>query len=346
MSSPEAPRGPVPARVAVVIVGYNSSLELRACLASLYVQHPGLEPAVTVVDNASRDDTAGMLEREFPAVRLIRNQRNRGFAAACNQGLARLGAEDRLVLVLNPDVRFDSPALELLQEEFAAHPEAGALTPRVLGEDRRLQRGCRRRDPRALALLGRLTGLSRLFPRSRTWSGYSYGDLPEDLGHEVEAASGCFLLIRREALAKVGGFDERFFMYAEDLDWCRRLRAAGWTIRYCPRAAVIHRRGASTRRRPLRSLWHLHFTASQYLEKYRGDYPLPLRAALHLALAASFCLRAVIALAGAIFLPRAKPKEIPRTADNMSGSTGTSAPAPARRHRPPRREPQSSDRNQ
>ena len=261
--------GGEPPLVGVALVNWNAREALAGCLDSLYRFHPGLKLEVLVVDNASRDGSAAMLRERFPRVGLIENPVNRGFAAACNQAFAGLDPRSPYVLALNPDVRFTRDTLGPLLSFLEHNPRASVLTPRILNPDGSFQATCRRRDPRPAAMLWRILGLSRLFPKSPFFAGYTYGGLPENLTHEIEAASGSFLLLRREVLHTVGGFDERFFLYAEDLDWCLRVREHGYSIFYCAEAEAQHSGGISASRRPLARVWHLYFTAFQYLAKNR-----------------------------------------------------------------------------
>jgi len=288
--------------VSVAIVNWNAAAELEGCLRSLYRYHTGLALDVWVVDNASPDASVAMLKENFPGVRLIENSENLGFAAACNQALAKIDPQSPYVLVLNPDVVFTESSLAILLDFFKARPEAQVVTPRVLGPDGRLQRVCRRREPTPGSMLARLLGLAALFPNSHKFAGYTYGNLSESLTHSVDAVSGSFMFFRREVLAAVGGFDERFFMYAEDLDWCRRARQKGFNIFYHPATSVLHLKGASSGRRALKSQWHLHRTAYFYLQKhYRDDYSFIFRTILAVALALHLAFAVVVGLPRALF---------------------------------------------
>lgn len=283
--------------VSVVIVNWNAGSSLASCLGSLFDCHPGLDLSVTVVDNASTDGSPEMMQTGFPRVRLLHNVSNRGFAAGCNRGLSEADPSSPFILVLNPDTRFESNVLVPLTEFLEANPDVAAVGPRVVGEDRTLQRGCRRREPSPVTMLSRSLGLDRLFPRSRLLAGYSYGDLPADRAHPVDSLSGSCMLIRREALERVGRFDERFFMYAEDLDWCRRARETGYRLYYHPAAELVHTRAVSSRKRPLARLWWINHTAVQYIRKHRrGARSAPLRSALY----AAVFLRLVLGLPRAL----------------------------------------------
>lgn len=238
--------------VSVVIVNYRTRELLRDCLQSLE-RHgtPGM--TITVIDNDSRDGSAEMVRREFPQVRLLQNAANVGFAAANNRAIEQdYGTH---VLLLNSDTVMLSGTIAAMSEFLETHPDAGAAGCRLLFPDGRIQAsaGCDAR-PGLMRLLLRLTGLSHLLSdrqrrRLRLLLGGfagrklascldSYVEDPSPL--EVEAVSATCLLLRRKALQQVGPLDEEFFMYLEDLDYCIRLRRAGWKLYYLPAAQVVH----------------------------------------------------------------------------------------------------------
>ena len=305
----ETARHTEPPLVSVVIVNWNTSRELEDCLCSLYQYHPDLALEVWVVDNASSDESLSMLKESFPGAKLIENHENRGFAAANNQAFAKIDPRCPFVLVLNPDIVFLEGSLAILLDFLKSHQDAHVVTPRMLGPDGRLQAGCRRREPTPGSMLARLLGLGRLFPTSRALAGYTYGDLSESITHKVDSASGSFMFFKREVLEEVGGFDERFFMYAEDLDWCRRARQKGFGIYYHPETTVVHMRGASSDKCALKSLWHLHRTGLMYIKKHhRSDYFLAFRMIFAIALTLHFVFAAGIGLVRAPFYRRRKVK--------------------------------------
>jgi len=227
--------------VDVVIVSHRCAALLDACLASLPAAGAGLAMRVHVVDTASGDGTPEAARRH-PGVRVTALARNVGFARANNLALA--GTRAPAVLVLNPDTVLPPGALVRLRDELAARPEVGALTPRLVDVHGRLDGRCRRGFPHPWPALCFLTGLDRVLtgPRARA---YTSGWLPEDRAHDVHAVSGAFMLLRGAALAETGGFDERYFMYGEDVDLCLRLRARGWRCRYHPAVTVVHVGGGS-----------------------------------------------------------------------------------------------------
>ncbi len=226
------------AQIDVVVVAYNSGDTLRACVAPLAAMD-GV--AVTVVDNASPDDGADTIA-DLP-VTLIRAGRNGGFAFGCNRGIAAGSAP--WVLLINPDGTIDAGGLRALLETGERNPAAGAIGPRILGADGALAFS-QRRFARLRSTFSQAVYLHRLAPLA-SWSDEMVRDRAAyDAPASPEWISGACMLLRRTALEQVGGLDERFFLYREDMDLCRRLRAAGWDVRYEPAATARHIGGASS----------------------------------------------------------------------------------------------------
>jgi GT2 family glycosyltransferase len=241
----------------IVIVNYNVRDLLRDCLASVYDSRGDLTFSVCVVDNGSDDGSADMVEAEFPRVRSIRSD-NRGYAAGNNNGLRAFGfgaerrgesAQPRYVLLLNPDTVLAPSALADMVAFMEAHPDAAVAGPRLVREDGSLDNACRRGFPTPEVAAYRLFGLSRLFPKSRRFGRYNLTYLPPDVTTEVDSVVGAFMLIRGKALAQVGLLDERYFMYAEDLDLCYRIKQQGWQVWYNAEVTVLHYKGQSSRQR-------------------------------------------------------------------------------------------------
>jgi GT2 family glycosyltransferase len=224
----------------VVIVSYRCEGLLRDCLLSLREHPPGGPMTVQVVDNASGDGTAEMVEREFGEVRLRVSDRNIGFAAANN--LAIRDGNAPYVLVLNPDTRITAGALDRLLELMEAHPELGMCGPRLELDDGSFDHAARRSFPTPLSALGHFTGVGR---RRESGAIAAYR-APEVEAGPVDAVNGAFMLIRRAALDEVGAFDEGYWMYMEDLDLSYRFAQAGWVSWYEPGVTVIHVKAGTT----------------------------------------------------------------------------------------------------
>jgi N-acetylglucosaminyl-diphospho-decaprenol L-rhamnosyltransferase len=242
----------------IVIVNYNVRDFLRDCLASIYDSQGGFTFQVCVVDNGSHDGSPGMVEAEFPQVRLIRAE-NRGYAAGNNLGLRSFGFVDagqemagsapRHALLLNADTVLPPSALADMLAFMDAHPQAGIAGPRLVRSDGSLDRACRRSFPTPEVAFYRIFGLSRLFPGSERFGRYNLTYLSPDVTTELDSVVGAFMLIRREVLGQVGLLDERYFMYAEDLDLCFRAKQRGWQVWYNAEVTVLHYKGESSKQR-------------------------------------------------------------------------------------------------
>lgn len=230
-------------RLSVVIVSYNVKSYLLNCIRSVQKSAQHIQTEIIVVDNASADQSVEAVSREFSDVILIKNEVNRGFGSACNQGLTI--ANGKYLLILNPDTLVEEHAFEKLLGFGDENPDAGLIGCKILNEDGSLQLACRRSFPTPWIAFTRLSGLSKLFPKSSLFSRYNLTFLDENRPYEVDAISGSFMLMSRYAYEKVGGFDERFFMYGEDLDLCFRIKQAGFKVVYRPEASIIHFKGKS-----------------------------------------------------------------------------------------------------
>jgi GT2 family glycosyltransferase len=233
--------------VAAVLVNFNAGSELRQALRSIAAELSGRSWEGVVVDNASTDGSAEIATEFAPQVRLVRNDANVGFARGVNQAVALCTAP--FVLIMNPDCRLEPGAIDALASELAQHADCAVVGPRILSPDGTVQ-GTARGDPDMFTgLFGRASTLRRLLPRLAVARRNVRDDEVAAGGASVAVdwVSGACLLARRDALARVGGFDERFFMYWEDADLCRRLRAAGYRTRYVPAATAVHRVGHSSR---------------------------------------------------------------------------------------------------
>jgi GT2 family glycosyltransferase len=251
--------------VSVVIVNFNAGPSLAATLASLAAGLENVEWNAVVVDNASRDGSEQAAERAGPRVRLLRQPANAGFAAGVNAGVAATAAP--LVLVLNPDCSLTPGAVTLLASELERWNECAVVGPRILDPDGALQESARG-DPTLLTgVFGRTGALSRWLPglaivRKNLLSHDAVrSGAPSTV---FDWVSGACMLARRTALAAIGGFDACYFLYWEDADLCRRLRAGGWHIRYVPGAVVRHHVGQSSRAAPELANREFHRSAYRY----------------------------------------------------------------------------------
>jgi GT2 family glycosyltransferase len=235
------------ASVAAVLVNYNAGQELRAALQSISDDLVGREWEGVVVDNASADGSPAIVAEFAPNVRLVRNLENVGFGRGVNQGVAATTAP--FVLIMNPDCRLVAGALAALEQQLRRHPECAIVGPRILDPDGSVQ-GSARGDPDMLTgLFGRTSALRTLLPKLSVSRRNVVSHAVTDDGEAsagVDWLSGACMLARRDAFEKAHGFDERYFLYWEDADLCRRLRALGYHVRYVPGATAIHRVGHSS----------------------------------------------------------------------------------------------------
>ena len=266
---------------------------LRSLCAALGDRLAAGTAEVIVVDNASGDGSAERVRDRFPAVHLIANRENRGYAAGNNQGIA--AARGRNVMLLNPDTEVPREAVERLEASLAERPHAGAAAPMLAHPDGRPQASVRG-FPTPLALLGAVTGLARLVPAGSPLAAYRPRALPAAPAVVDQPMASC-LLLRGETLRAVGGFDEAFPMFFNDVDLCWRLRQAGWEIWFVPEARVVHHGGASTRQVRLAMLWESHRSLHHYYQKhYRGRLIWPLYGLIIAAIYAGAGARSAVLL--------------------------------------------------
>lgn len=278
----------------ICIVSYNTRGLLSDCLRQLYHLSTIHSFEVIVTDNGSQDGSVEMLRNEFPQVQVIQNDANEGYTKPMNQAL-RAG-RGQFLMQLNPDTLPQAGFLDELVAFMETHPDVGICSPKVLNRDGSLQLQCRRGEARPWNTLTYMTGLSKLFPKRKTFSGYLMTYLPEDEIAEVKAVSGSCMLIRREVVEQIGYLDEAFFAYQEDSDFCLRARGAGWKVYYVPSARIIHFGGqGGSRVQPMRGIveWHHSFYLF-YRKHYARDYFFLLNGLMYAAMLAKLGLALLI----------------------------------------------------
>ena len=291
--------------LSVVIVNYNVRQFLENALQSIRKASEGLQTEVFVVDNASTDGSVEMVREKFPAVTLIENRENAGFARANNQALAR--ARGGFLLLINPDTVVQEDTFRVMLDFFRRRPDAGLAGCRILNPDGSFQLPCRRSFPTPWVAFTKVFGLSTLFPRTRLFGRYNLTYLSPDETYPVDAVSGSFMMLRREVYEKAGGLDETFFMYGEDLDWCYRVRQAGWKVYYVHATQIIHFKGESTRRSDIDEVRLFYRAMEVFVKKhFRGS------ALFNMFLAAGISVRE-----GMEFLLRSLPTVIQAAADGL-----------------------------
>jgi GT2 family glycosyltransferase len=262
--------------LSIVIVSWNVREDLRECLQSMLREEGSRlesgEIEIIVVDNASTDGTAEMVNLEFPRVKLLVNSQNLGYTKANNIGINH--SRGKYVLMLNPDTIVHQGALQALIDCAESHPKAGIIGAKLLNPDGSVQRSARS-FPDIGAGLFRNTFLGRLFPNNPFVRRYLLTDFGYDEVREVDWVSGAAMLVRRDLIERIGGLDERFWAYCEDVDLCWRAWQAGYKVLFCPNAVITHKVGRSSDQRLVPSLIQHHKSMWLfYLKNYRHRYPL------------------------------------------------------------------------
>lgn len=262
-------------KLSIIVLSYNTKDLLQQTLQSI-PKHPDWE--VIVVDNASSDDSVAMLQQAFPSVKLILNKKNLGFAAANNQAIKQATGE--FVLLLNSDTVVQPNALEQLLQLLEQDESIGVVTPKVVLPDGSIDLACHRGMPTPWRAFTYFSKLEQVFPNSKLFGGYHLTHKDFNVTHEVEAVSGVAMMVRRSVIDKVGMLDERFFFYAEDLDWCLRIREARWKIVYHPQATILHFKSQSGKKNKLDkqkerlAKKYFYDTMLQFYDKhYAKQYP-------------------------------------------------------------------------
>jgi GT2 family glycosyltransferase len=256
--------------LSLVLVTYRARGAIDACLASLPAACAGLEYEVIVVDNASGDGLADELRRTRPDLRVFENATNVGFARGVNRGLAE--AQGRFLALLNPDTVAHPGVFTSLVRFLEANPDVGVAGPKILDPDGSLQLSCRRFPTHWTGLFNRYSLLTRLLPANRWSRDYLMLDFDHAQIRDVDWLSGACLVTRRDVFAKVGGLDEEFFLFNEDVDWCKRMHMAGYRVTYVPDVSVMHAVGASDGALPAWLIWRRHMGMRHYFHKH---HPAP-----------------------------------------------------------------------
>lgn len=252
--------------LSIAMVSRDTRECLRECLQSIRDQGRGIAPEAVLVDDASSDGSAEMVGRDFPWVKLLRNRSNEGFSAGTNKAIR--ATRGQFVLLLNTDMIVLPGSLQTMLELMRLQPEIGVLSCQLLNTDGSVQHFCRRLPGVAVAMIEK-TFLQRLFPNNRILRDYYMRDWHHDTFREVEQPPGCCLLVRRDVLDRVGLLDERMFLYFSDVDFCRRVREAGFRIFFTPEARIVHHHGVAGRKlRDVDLIWQRDRFA--YFRKHSG----------------------------------------------------------------------------
>ena len=255
--------------LSIVIVNYNVKEFLQNLIYSIQKAACNISTEIIIIDNNSEDGSVEFInEKLLPlgGIKLISNKENLGFSKANNIGLSE--ARGKYLLLLNPDVVVSEDTFQKVIDFFESNQKAGLAGCKILNPDGTLQLACRRSFPGPWTAFCKVTGLSSLFPKSRFFARYNLTYLNEDETYEVDAVSGSFMMLTREAYEKVGGLDEEFFMYGEDLDLCYRIQKAGLKVYYVHSTQIIHYKGESTRRSSLDETKYFYNAMHLFVKKH------------------------------------------------------------------------------
>lgn len=264
----------------LAIVNWNTKDHLDACLASIFSNVGTHQVEVLVADNASRDGSAEMVAAKYPQVELVRNASNVGFARGHEALLAK--AHGDVLVLVNSDVRMLANCLDAVELRFAKDPTIGVVGCRILGPDGEIQPSCRR-YPTLWRQFCQASGLARVWPRCRLFGRYLMGDFDHQHSREVDQVMGSFFAIRRRLIDEIGFLDTQFFMYYEEVDFCRRTTKAGYRVFFEADSAVWHEGGASANKVRILTIRRTIRSMRRYFEKHHGPWTwLPLVAIVSL----------------------------------------------------------------
>ena len=275
--------------LAIIIINYCTYDFTKNAIESIITKDHPFTYGIYVVDNASEDGSPEKLQEDFVKeaadglIKFIINNKNKGFANANNKALTLVSS--KYVLLINSDTIVVNNCLEKCMDYMKRHEDVGVLGCKVVLPDGKLDKACRRSFPSFSVSTYRMLGLSRLFPKSKRFARYNLTFLDEDETYEVDSLVGAFMLVRSEVVDQVGSLDEKFFMYGEDIDWCYRIKKAGWKIVYYPEAKIVHYKGTSSKSD--RTKVTLEFYRSMYLfyeKHYKTKYPWIITAITYLGI--------------------------------------------------------------
>ena len=269
--------------ISIVIVNYRVKEYVVNLIESVEKAKRKLNLQIIVIDNNSNDGSLSYLKQRFPLLTYIQNEKNLGFGKANNQGFNL--ARGEFTLIINPDTIVSEDTLQIMVNHMHRHPNCGACGCKILNPDGSFAPESKRSVPTITTAITKVFGLNTLFPKSKVFGSYHLGWIDENEESEIEVLSGCFMFWRTHVLQQLDGFDERFFMYGEDIDLCFRIQKTQFRINYVPTTSIIHYKGESTRKGDLRYVRIFNKALYQFLEKhYSSKYSLIFRVFIFLAI--------------------------------------------------------------
>ena len=257
--------------VSIVIVNWNTRDLLLKCIESLKIKTQQTKIEIIVSDNNSSDDSAEAVKKHYPDVTVLRNASNLGFAKANNVGIRF--AKGKYICLVNSDIELVDDVVDKLYQYIETHNNIGAIGPQTVNADMSIRKNCRE-FPTLKNAFNEALFLDKIFPgikffRARSMNWYSHNET-----RQVEVLSGCFLMVRKKVIEKIGMLDDRFFIYGEDVDWCKRISLAGWERVFYTDTKAIHYAGSSSANAPVRFLIERLKSSLQYWEKHHSHIEL------------------------------------------------------------------------
>jgi GT2 family glycosyltransferase len=285
--------------LSVIILNYNTcELTLKA-LKSVYASNISYSYEVIVVDNHSSDNSATEIQEAYSNVLVIENVANVGFSKGNNIGIK--AASGRYILLLNSDTELQEDSLEIMLHFMDDNQSVGAAGCKVILPDGSLDKACRRGFPTPSASFYYAFGISKLFPTKPRFNQYQLGYLDPDKDYPVDCLVGAFMMVRKAVIDEIGLLDEDFFMYGEDIDWCYRIKQGGWRIYYYPHTHIVHHKGASSRRKPLKIIYEFHRAMYLFHRKhYQKKYNILVNGLVYLGILVKFFLSLVLNRLGSV----------------------------------------------
>ncbi|HDL03086.1 MAG TPA: glycosyltransferase [candidate division Zixibacteria bacterium] len=257
--------------ISVIVISFNGMEFIEDCLASVQKSlDEVVDSEILVIDNGSTDGIVELIENRYPNIQLIKNRDNLGFARAVNQGFEK--ARGEYVLILNQDTRIQDNAIVKLADRIRTDSRVGTIGPKFIGFDGQLQKSCRA-FPKYRDLVFAFLGLSKLFSESNCFSSWKMGWFDHLNEREVDQPMGAALMVRKDILDKIGGFDERFRIFFNDVDFCRRAKEAGYVNLYYPSAVIEHYYGGTIRKMKPQMVLEWHRALAEYFIKYSPGGP-------------------------------------------------------------------------
>ena len=255
--------------VSVIILNYNAGDLLLNCINSLKKSTYGnLE--IIVVDNISSDNSQEKCKEKFPEIKLIQNKENLGYCGGNNVGIKE--AKGKFIVILNPDTIVEENAIQNMCNTLDSNSEISVVGAKIIDPDGKFQLSSRRVYPTFLTSLFQISGLSYIFPKSKLFGRYNYTYISENSTHSVDSVSGACMMFPVSLYYELKGFDERFFLYFEDTDFCYQAKKKGYKIIYNPEVSIYHHKYGSSNNRILMNRIHFYVSMFKFLFKYRSNY--------------------------------------------------------------------------